>query len=133
MSLAWCAARPANTLAVWCLGRGCNHHRVIDVDRFGKDLSAPSFGPKMRCTRCNRLGADVRPNWNEQYAHGAFTGRRWGSTLRRVTRMQFEPFRASPRDHAVAKSQRLLELLKPTFLLIPVEAKDHQATSFLDH
>ena len=26
----------------------------------------PSFGPRMVCTRCGIIGADVRPNWREQ-------------------------------------------------------------------
>ena len=29
------------TLDVWCSGRGCNHHRVLDVERYGDD--APSL------------------------------------------------------------------------------------------
>jgi hypothetical protein len=29
------------TLGVWCLGRGCCHHRVIDVERCGDDVPVP--------------------------------------------------------------------------------------------
>jgi hypothetical protein len=28
----------------------------------------PSFGPRMVCTRCGIIGADARPNWQEQPA-----------------------------------------------------------------
>jgi hypothetical protein len=30
------------------------------------DVTVPSFGPKMVCTRCGTIGADVRPNWKER-------------------------------------------------------------------
>jgi len=63
-------------LAAWCLGRGCNHFRVLNVSGFGDDLPVPSFGPRLRCERCGHLGADARPNWNERPAVGAFDGRR---------------------------------------------------------
>jgi hypothetical protein len=26
----------------------------------------PSFGPRMVCTKCGTIGADVRPNWKER-------------------------------------------------------------------
>jgi hypothetical protein len=61
------------TLAVWCLGRGCNHHRVVDVSGYPDDLSVPSFGPRLRCEVCGHRGADVRPNWNEMYKQEPIT------------------------------------------------------------
>ena len=54
------------TLDVWCAGRGCNHHRVLDVEDYGDDVPVPAFGPRMRCERCGHLGADARPNWSER-------------------------------------------------------------------
>jgi hypothetical protein len=30
------------------------------------DLTVPSLGPKMACTKCGMIGADVRPNWKER-------------------------------------------------------------------
>jgi hypothetical protein len=30
------------------------------------DLTVPSFGPRMECTKCGTIGADVRPNWQER-------------------------------------------------------------------
>src|ERR1035437_590752 len=45
----------ARTLAAWCLGRGCDHHRVLDVSAYADDLPVPSFGPRLRCERCGHL------------------------------------------------------------------------------
>jgi hypothetical protein len=64
-----------HNLAAWCLGRGCNHYRVINVSAYADDVAVPSFGPRMRCDQCGHLGVDARPNWNERAAVGAFTGR----------------------------------------------------------
>jgi hypothetical protein len=30
------------------------------------DVLLPSFGPRMVCTGCGMIGADVRPNWKER-------------------------------------------------------------------
>ena len=30
------------------------------------DLIMPLFGPRMVCTKCGMIGADVRPNWRER-------------------------------------------------------------------
>jgi hypothetical protein len=38
---------------------------VMNVDHLPGDLTVPSFGPRMVCTRCGMIGADVRPNWQE--------------------------------------------------------------------
>ena len=35
----------------------------MNVDHLPGDLSVPSFGPRMVCTKCGTIGADVRPNW----------------------------------------------------------------------
>jgi hypothetical protein len=51
--------------AAWCLGRGCNHFRVLDVSGYPDDLPVPSFSPRLRCERCGHLGADARPNWQD--------------------------------------------------------------------
>ena len=47
-------------LTAWCLGRGCHHHFVLDVSGYPTDLPVPSFGPRLRCTRCGHLGANAR-------------------------------------------------------------------------
>jgi hypothetical protein len=50
-------AKGIRTLAAWCLGRGCNHHRVLDVDTYPDDVLVPSFGPRLRCEHCGHGGA----------------------------------------------------------------------------
>ena len=35
----------------------------MNVDHLPGDVTVPSFGPKMVCTKCGTIGADVRPNW----------------------------------------------------------------------
>ena len=41
------------------------HRVIVNVDHMPADLTVPSFGPKMFCTKCGTIGADVRPNWPE--------------------------------------------------------------------
>jgi hypothetical protein len=69
------AARSALSFIPWCLSRGCNHFRILDVSAYPDDVPVPSFGPRLRCERCGHLGADARPNWQERAAVGAFAGR----------------------------------------------------------
>jgi hypothetical protein len=64
------------TLAVRCLGRGCNHYSTLDVSGYSDEVPVPSFGPRMRCERCGQRGADVMPNWSERDVTGALDGRR---------------------------------------------------------
>jgi hypothetical protein len=46
MSLGNTRANGVRTLAAWCLGRGCNHFRVLDVCGYPNDVPAPSLGPR---------------------------------------------------------------------------------------
>jgi hypothetical protein len=48
MTLANMRAKGVLNLAAWCLERGYNYHRVIDVSRFGDDVPVPAFGPRLR-------------------------------------------------------------------------------------
>jgi hypothetical protein len=50
---------------------------VADVARWPGRVPVPTFGPKMVCTRCGMVGADVRPNWREQPERPSVTGARW--------------------------------------------------------
>ena len=36
-----------------------------NVNTHADDVTVPSFGPKMVCTGCRMLGADVWPNWQK--------------------------------------------------------------------
>ncbi len=58
MTLGNMRANGVRTLGVWCLGRGCDHHRVMDVERYGDDVPVPWFGSRLRCERCGHLGGD---------------------------------------------------------------------------
>ena len=73
MTLGNMRANGVRTLAVWCGGRCCNHHRVIDVDGYSDDVPVPSFGPRMVCTICGAIGADAGPNWNERHRQAPIT------------------------------------------------------------
>jgi hypothetical protein len=46
MTLGNMRANGVRTLAAWCLGRGCNHYRVLDVSGYLDDLPVPSLGPR---------------------------------------------------------------------------------------
>jgi hypothetical protein len=35
------------------------------MDDFPDDAPVPSFGPRMRCSRCGKLGGTAVPNWIE--------------------------------------------------------------------
>ena len=75
MTLGNMRANGVRTLGVWCSGRGCGRHRVVDVERYGDDVPVPWFGPRMRCERCGHLGADARPNWQERAPPNLFGAR----------------------------------------------------------
>ena len=47
MTLGNMRANGVRTLAAWCLGRGCNHFRVLDVSGYAGDVPLPSFGPRL--------------------------------------------------------------------------------------
>jgi hypothetical protein len=38
----------------------------MSADPWPDHVPVPSFGPRMVCTRCGIIGADARPNWQEQ-------------------------------------------------------------------
>jgi hypothetical protein len=44
----------------------CRHKTVMNVDHLPGDLTVKSFEPRMVCTKCGTIGADVRPNWRER-------------------------------------------------------------------
>ena len=37
-------ANGVRTLAAWCLGRGCDHHRVLDVSGYPDEKRPKGFG-----------------------------------------------------------------------------------------
>jgi hypothetical protein len=44
----------------------CRHRTIINADKWLGDLIVKSFEPRMVCTKCGMIGADVRPNWRER-------------------------------------------------------------------
>jgi hypothetical protein len=47
------------------------------ADPWPDDVPVPTFGPRMVCTRCGIIGADARPNWQEQPPRETLTGVQW--------------------------------------------------------
>jgi hypothetical protein len=56
-------------LFVTCLV--CGYHTEVNVDARPDDVRVPSFGPRMRCSKCGNLGATARPNWIERADNSA--------------------------------------------------------------
>ncbi len=75
MTLANMRAQGVRSLAVSCWL--CHHEAVLIVDRWPNEVPLPSFGPRMVCSACGIVGADVRPNWAERSACESLTGGHW--------------------------------------------------------
>ncbi len=52
-------------LAVYCLNHSCRHHTVINVDDHPHEVEVPSFGARLKCSKCGGRRVDVRPNWKK--------------------------------------------------------------------
>jgi hypothetical protein len=64
MDLANMRANGVRSLDVQCTQ--CRHRVIVNVDHLPGDLTVSSLGPRMVCTKCGTVGADVRPNWLEK-------------------------------------------------------------------
>jgi hypothetical protein len=64
MDLANISQNGVRSLDVMC--HGCRHEVILNVDQYPGDLLVREFGPRMVCTKCGMVGADVRPNWTER-------------------------------------------------------------------
>ena len=64
MDLANMRQNGVRSLAVQC--HQCHHEAIINADQWPGDMQIPLFGPRMVCTKCGTIGADVRPNWRER-------------------------------------------------------------------
>ena len=75
MTLANMRANGVRSLSVTCTG--CHRQALMNVDAFNDATPVPAFGPRMVCTSCGIVGADVRPNWKERSEHESLTGVQW--------------------------------------------------------
>ena len=75
MALANMRARDVRSLSVSCWL--CHHVAVLTADRWPNKVPLPSFGPRMVCSCCGIVGAEVRPNWAERSQRETLTGMQW--------------------------------------------------------
>jgi hypothetical protein len=75
MDLANMRQNGVRSLDVQC--NQCRHRVIVNVDHLPGDVTVPSFGPRMVCTKCGTIGADVRPNWKEQPPRESRTDKQW--------------------------------------------------------
>ena len=75
MTLGNMRANGVRSLAVSC--HLCHHEAIISAAPWPDDVPVPMFGPRMVCTKCGVIGADARPNWQEQPPREALTGVQW--------------------------------------------------------
>ena len=75
MTLANMRAQGVRSLSVSC--ELCHHAVLMNVDAFDDAVAVPAFRPRMVCTSCGIIGADVRPNWQERPRGESLTGRQW--------------------------------------------------------
>jgi hypothetical protein len=59
--------------SLWVVCSLCRHEAVANVDPF----AVPAFAPRMVCTGCGVVGADVRPNRQERAPRESITGIEW--------------------------------------------------------
>jgi ribosomal protein S27AE len=67
MDLANMRENGVHALAVRC--PQCRDETIINADHWPGDLTVKSLEPRMVCTKCGTIGADVRPNWKERGQH----------------------------------------------------------------
>src|SRR5262245_22079100 len=51
-------------LLVYCESLWCNHGAVMNADALPDEMPVRSLCPRMVCTACGLIGADVRPDWS---------------------------------------------------------------------
>ena len=51
-------------LLVYCESLWCNHSAVMNADGLPDEIPVRSLCPRMVCTACGLIGADVRPDWS---------------------------------------------------------------------
>jgi hypothetical protein len=51
-------------ILIYCESIWCNHSAKLNADWLPDDTAVRSLRPRMVCTRCGLVGADVRPDWS---------------------------------------------------------------------
>jgi hypothetical protein len=51
------------SLLVYCSSLHCNHSATLNADWLPDETPIRSLCPRMVCTQCGMIGADVRPDW----------------------------------------------------------------------
>ena len=51
-------------LLIYCGSINCSHSTTMSAEHLPDDTVVRSLGPKMICTKCGHVGADVRPDWS---------------------------------------------------------------------
>jgi hypothetical protein len=48
---------------IYCSSLHCNHSATLNADWLPDETPIRSLCPRMVCTKCGMIGADVRPDW----------------------------------------------------------------------
>jgi hypothetical protein len=57
-------AHGCRDLLVYCDSGRCHHSAVMNADWLSDEVRVRSLCPRMVCTACGLIGADVRPDWS---------------------------------------------------------------------
>src|SRR6267154_1710608 len=57
-------------LLVYCGSTWCNNNARLEADWLPDDTVVVALGPRMVCTACGLIGADVRPDWSQHTGTG---------------------------------------------------------------
>jgi hypothetical protein len=60
---------------VYCQSIYCNHSVTLNADWLPDDTPLLTLDPRMVCTKCGLIGADVRPDWTPHTSRRYFDGR----------------------------------------------------------
>jgi hypothetical protein len=70
-------AHGVRRLLIYCSTGLCHHSATVDADRWPDDTAVRDLCPKAVCTRCEIIGADVRPDWTQRAPGESLTGAQW--------------------------------------------------------
>jgi hypothetical protein len=62
VTLAHIRRHGCHNLLVYCCSGWCNHSAVMNADWLPDEIPVRSLCPRMVCTACGLIGADVRPD-----------------------------------------------------------------------